>query len=769
MITRLALKNWRSHEDSEFEFSKGTNVLVGPMGSGKSTAMDAISFALFGTFPNLNSKKLKLDDIIMNKPAIKNKASVEVNVKLGGKEYRIKRTIERGRGVTTSEVWYNDRLIEGPQTKRASEKIQELLKMNYELFSRAVYAEQNNIDYFLEIPKGKRKDRIDELLMINKFENSRKNLTTVTNRLKDMCEDKKRFVSEIREIDQVPLLEKEIRERKNLKDLKESEMLSYSREKEKIEKLYKEMSEKKKEFNDIMDTIKQGTGSLELFDKKVRSYGKVEKTKEGAKEELGLLVLVRAEISKKTQEKERLVTEIERRKAQIEAAEKNLEDYSRKLREIKITPDIAEKEKKLKGELGEKSHKIEERKGHQKFLSMHLSHLDDSIMRLEEGVEVCPVCDSEISGNRRVGLIEKKSTERIDRKEELEALDSEIKELVVGKGELEEKLKEIAEILRKADEHKWLTESLEKAKTEIGENKEMVSELVFKNESIKIEKSAEEIDLEMKELNRIGEYYSLLDEHEDMKKMIAELHNELKDLDYNENLEKEAYEKLKETEKSLALVEQEKRNLDDLILEKEKRLTELTKIKEEVRQTKEEIDYLYSTVDSFEILQNVLQNVQMSLRQNFTEETNLALSEVWRRLYPYGDYADLKLDVDDSGDYVLQLRDRRGNWINVEGITSGGERSTACLALRIAFSLVLAGNLSWLVLDEPTHNLDKKAIAGLAVTLRDHLPQIVDQIFIITHEPELEKAASGYLYRLERNKEEDEPTKISAETVSAFI
>jgi len=104
--------------------------------------------------------------------------------------------------------------------------------------------------------------------------------------------------------------------------------------------------------------------------------------------------------------------------------------------------------------------------------------------------------------------------------------------------------------------------------------------------------------------------------------------------------------------------------------------------------------------------------------------------------------------------------------VNVEGVTSGGERSTASLTLRIALSLVLTQNLSWLVLDEPTHNLDKQAIKELATTLREHLPEIVDQIFIITHEPELEKAASSYLYILERNKEKDEPTKVAIKELS---
>ena len=47
MITRVELKWWKSHEHSIFEFSRGTNVLVGINGSGKTSVMQAISFALF--------------------------------------------------------------------------------------------------------------------------------------------------------------------------------------------------------------------------------------------------------------------------------------------------------------------------------------------------------------------------------------------------------------------------------------------------------------------------------------------------------------------------------------------------------------------------------------------------------------------------------------------------------------------------------------------------------------------------------------------------
>jgi exonuclease SbcC len=135
------------------------------------------------------------------------------------------------------------------------------------------------------------------------------------------------------------------------------------------------------------------------------------------------------------------------------------------------------------------------------------------------------------------------------------------------------------------------------------------------------------------------------------------------------------------------------------------------------------------------------------------------MGTIWGELYPYKDIYNIRLCIE-GGDYVLQLQDSTG-WMSADGIASGGERSMACLALRIAFSLVLSPQLKWLVLDEPTHNLDSKAVEELSNVLRDGISTFVDQIFLITHDPSLENAVSGYLYRLEREKEKDGFTKVN--------
>jgi exonuclease SbcC len=48
MIERLNLKGFKSHEDSEIIFSPGLNIFLGEVGAGKTSVLEAISFALFG-------------------------------------------------------------------------------------------------------------------------------------------------------------------------------------------------------------------------------------------------------------------------------------------------------------------------------------------------------------------------------------------------------------------------------------------------------------------------------------------------------------------------------------------------------------------------------------------------------------------------------------------------------------------------------------------------------------------------------------------------
>jgi len=68
MLQSLILNNWKSHKHTEINFSQGYNVIVGNIGSGKTSIFDAIAFCLFGSTPNVNSRKIAVKDLIMSKP-----------------------------------------------------------------------------------------------------------------------------------------------------------------------------------------------------------------------------------------------------------------------------------------------------------------------------------------------------------------------------------------------------------------------------------------------------------------------------------------------------------------------------------------------------------------------------------------------------------------------------------------------------------------------------------------------------------------------------
>ena len=64
MILNIELLNWKKHENLKVEFSKGSNILIGNMGSGKTSILQAITYCLFGTFSELKKRELKINDLI---------------------------------------------------------------------------------------------------------------------------------------------------------------------------------------------------------------------------------------------------------------------------------------------------------------------------------------------------------------------------------------------------------------------------------------------------------------------------------------------------------------------------------------------------------------------------------------------------------------------------------------------------------------------------------------------------------------------------------
>jgi exonuclease SbcC len=785
MITKVRLKNWRSHLDSEFRFSRGTNALFGGMGSGKTSVLNGICFALFGNFPDLQSKKVKLDEIIMNKPVEKNKAEVEVFFEANGKTYSVKRVIERGRGTTYSEFREEGKLIEAPNSLRVTEMVEKVLKVDYELFTRAIYSEQNALDYFLTIPKGQRMKKIDELLMIDKFEEARANAKTLTNRLIDRKSEKQRI------IDQVDLesLEKNISELKNSlaqinleMSLLEKSLKKISDQKKVIEKeaselreLNKSLESLKREEKGMNSAIEETLKNLKILEECLKGKAKeeVEKNLEEFENKLKELEKV---LKEKKELQEKLSSSIYEVKARAEVLKNKIEELEE---EVKSKINVKDELENLKSSAINLKEKIEEKKlAYEKFIG-EIKGIESKLQDLKEGLEKlssvegkCPLCDSLLTEERRTILIKEKE-------KQINEFSKRLEEAKRNKVESEKELKEMEEIEKKIekleDEVKDLGERqkdlenskmlFEKLKEEVVKKEKDFDEL--KREVEKIEELSREMREKIKETEIIA--YKFKD-YEERKKRLDELMEEAKRIEAKiyEIEEKISGRNLEEIEKELREISVKEKEIEEKIFglkrleeEKRERVKEYEDKLSSIKKEKEEVKKLEKIITDLKIFEIALKQTQEEMRVEFVETVNYEMNKLWPTLYPYRDFSEIKLNIEE-GDYVLQLRDKSGRFINVDGIASGGERSVACLALRIAFARVLAPQLRWLVLDEPTHNLDAKAVEDLAVTLKTRVGELVDQVFLISHEERLEDAVTGFLYRLERDKEKDEPTRVIA-------
>ena len=141
-----------------------------------------------------------------------------------------------------------------------------------------------------------------------------------------------------------------------------------------------------------------------------------------------------------------------------------------------------------------------------------------------------------------------------------------------------------------------------------------------------------------------------------------------------------------------------------------------------IEDTEKEASIILKVIKKLEQFIRAVEKTQVELRAQFVKSVNEAMDIVWSDLYPYGDFSGIRLSIVEK-DYTLQLKSTSlfsSKWVDVSSV-SGGERSLAALCLRIAFALVLAAQLKWLVLDEPTHNLDQHAIETFAYVLREKI------------------------------------------------
>ncbi len=678
MIEKVRLQNWKTHADSSFQFDKGTNVLIGQMGSGKSSVMDAVCFALFGTFPSLQSRKVSLEETLTNKPNKADQAFIELEFSYKGKKYRVERTVKR-KGNSEAKIYCEGKFLAGPKPRDVNQEVEKAIEINYNLFSRAVYSEQNEIDYFLRLSPKDRKTKFDELLELQKYETVRGNAVTALNRLKAKAKDKRKWVEE-QKSQARPEEEKGLKER---------------------------ILEKEKENKELLETIEKKTAGLEKLEKSVKGMEKTETEFRRLQNATGEKKAIKKQLEKDIDEMKK---EAQKSPKEIEAVFEALEkEEKEKEKQAKETEQKLEKAREQKSS-AEKQAALNQNKAEE--LSKHLQELQGL------GAE-CPVCKQKLEEKTREALLEEEK-----------------KELKKAALEMEKALKSEAEA-------KARVKDCEKEAKKVSEEKEKLTE---KRNALKQEKDA---------IKKLAEKTSCLEKN---SKELVEQEEKLKKMEFDEKKLLDQRKKLVEENAAINAAKNAVKANQQLSQEMRKSLGRIEQTRARIKEQEKNVKAIEANSEKMNLFVNSLLASQQELRATLIATINQAMDSIWKRVYPYKDYLSAKMDVE-QGNYELRVKDLNGNWVRVEGILSGGERSAAAICIRIAFSFVLTRNLSWIILDEPTHNLDSEAVQTLSEMMQQHLPKLVEQIFVITHDMEMKKAATGSLYVLEREKNSDSATR----------
>lgn len=769
-LKSLKLENFRQHEDSFIEFSNGITIINGTNGSGKSTILEAITWAIYGTDAARGTK----DSIKFNKAKAKAKVRVELVLDLDNELFRVERFLDKAElylGNSTTPIVTSQQEV----TKYLTDK----LGMTKDEFFNTYFTGQKELNFLANQSRVERKKFISKVLNYEKIREIQEQIRVdkkslfdeigwlkqgLSSDIESIKEDKKQTQLELEEIKKAldtkqkefnkctcefsaikPEWEK-IRENKEKFEKCNIELNFLTDNKKDLEKNIDSLQEKHKNLEEkskIYAEISKFEDEYKKTDLTIKEYEKLQEKEtlkqtyltkiEAIEKEICEKQLAQEEVIKSGKEKRLLVDKIPLIKSEISSLEEKIKQI-----ETKITS-----EKKEKEILIAQRHKDIEK------IQKQLSLITE---KGENGK--CPTCERALKDEFEKVTVNFREQISVSENEilklnaDFEKLSLNLPEIKEYKQQKEEKEKELAEYNQIQGEYKneqdrylILKKEIEaklQEKTQIDEN---LSKLPEGFDINKLNNLREKIVPLKEKYEQIVSLKSELSSFEVIKKELAEViqskteketrikqsQSILCELNYSEEQYIRIRTDFEKTDISfqnlrteLIKIEAEKKNINDKHSQI-KRTEELNKEKLVLINEKLEKHDLLSELERF--YEQFWEKLNNQARPEISELAGKFLVDLTD-----GRYSELEL----NDKYEISLLDDG----EIKPVISGGEEDLVNLCVRLAISQIIAQRsgkiLSLLILDEIFGSLDENRRNNVVNLLRTLINNF-EQVILITH------------------------------------
>lgn len=710
LIKEIHIKNIRSHEDFVFKpHLTGVTSINGVNGSGKSTIVNSFSWCLYGTkFSGQKNKTFIRDGV----DAKEKEVSVTSYILVNGEEYKIKRKLLDNKGTCECNVFKkkDEEYIKeaGPAVSHTERYIRELLGIDEKGFLSSIFIQQKQVDQIISASAKERSIIIEKLTGILA-------LTKSIDLAKEEYKTLQKAANLINVEDDSEVIKKINTEKDTINELRNflnNGKKDYDLLKEQIEIKNQELEEedKKQEIkNQLTQEYIQTKSNISNYNKVIDENIKMlENNKKNKK-----VKVLQNEDELKEKQKE-LNTNLKTETDKYNYVKSVLLSLEEKINK-KIILDLELLIEETIEYIQKLEKDIEDKTTEKLVLKTEITHNNQLIKALKNNDASCPVCGSPIEEEFQSleDLVEKTKNKKEHFKNievEIVSLTSKLNEEknnlnIYNQNLVFKKEKEEALLLYKEKEKelKKLEKIIKKIDTELSVVNNHLSEINLHKEAISLTKEIEQ---------NVIEYTNRLNEEKEKKKQLEIKKNELNALD------KKSYKVLKDD----TLNENKKFNdlKTDLLQKKQQFMYSKEKYenlildKNRIDKAKLEYDKLMTEVSVYVKMIKLLTEFKKERILNSVPMITDIASDIFMK-FTNNDF--LKLELNDKFEVIVQTKD---NIIRPVGLLSGGELSTAAIALRIAISLFLNNeDQSLLILDEVLVSMDDERTQNILETIAE--------------------------------------------------